>query len=164
VNDTAGITTLNVEQVTQIIFQAKTAGDNPRLVGVHIFSSLGDNVTLLGATLALALANSGIPIPESLSPLVNAVQSLSKAGGHVSIALAQDTEVLVNKTRLRFGKEVGFDVGESDGDPALKNMVGVAAHKLLSWINIQSLQLKQNQGRWTVTVGTPLTTINVDLS
>jgi hypothetical protein len=55
-------------------------------------------------------------------------------------------------------------VGESDGDPALKNMVGVAAHKLLSWINIQSLQLKQNQGRWTVTVGTPLTTINVDLS
>lgn len=80
-NDATGILTLTVEQVTQIIFQAKTAGDNPTLVGVHIFNSLGDNVTLLGATLALALANSGIPIAQPLSPLVNAVQSLSKAGG-----------------------------------------------------------------------------------
>jgi hypothetical protein len=162
--DAAEILTLTLEEVTQIIFQAKAAGENPTLVGVHIFNSLGDNVTLLGATLALALANSEIPIAQPFAPLVNAVQSLSKAGGHVSIALAQETELLVNTTRLRFGKEVGFDVSESDGIPALKNIVGIAAHKLLSWINIQSLQLKQNQGRWSMAVGTSLTTINVDLS
>jgi hypothetical protein len=52
--------TLTVEEVTQIIFQAKTAIENPMVVGIHISNCLGDNVPLLGATLALALTNSGI--------------------------------------------------------------------------------------------------------
>jgi Protein of unknown function, DUF538 len=161
--DAAG-TTLTLEQVTQIISQAKSAGASPMLSGIQIFSSLGANVTVPGDTMRLALTTSGIPITGPLVPLVNAIESVSKTGEHLSIALNQDTETLLNNNRVRFKQEVSFDVNETVDAPALNNIVGVAAHKLLSWINIQSVQLKQDQGRWSVAVGTSLTTINFDLN
>jgi len=156
--------TLSVEQVVQLISQAKSAGANPLVVGMQIFNSLGDEVTLSGDTLRTALASSGISIPGPSTPLVNAIVSISKAGVHLDIVLNQDTDVSVNNNRIRFMQEVGFDLGETAGLPGLNNIEGVAAHKLLSWINIQSVQLKQNQGRWSIAVGTSLTTVNIDLN
>lgn len=161
-SDADGISTLTLQQVTDLISQARSAGSNPMLVGIQIFNSLGDNVTLPGATLALALATSGIPISQPLAPLLNALQSVSKAGEHVSIALTQDTEVEVNNNRIRFAKDTSFDVSEDAGNPALNNIVGLAGHKML-WINVQSIQLTQNQGRWSVAVHTSIKTINFDL-
>jgi hypothetical protein len=162
-SDAAG-TTLTLEQVAQIISQAKSAGANPMLIGIQIFNSLGDDVTVPGDILKLALTTSGIPITGPLVPLVNAIQNVTKTGDHLSIALNQDTEALLNNNRIRFKEVVSFDVNKTADAPALNNIVGLAAHKLLSWINIQNIQLKQNQGRWSVAVGTSLTTINFDLN
>jgi hypothetical protein len=162
-SDAAGAT-LTLEQVTQIISHGKSAEVNPMLIGIQIFDSLGDDVTLLGDTLRLALTTSGILITGPLVPLVDSIQSVSKRGDHVSIALNQDMETLLNNNRIRFKQEVGFDVSDTASGPTLNNIVGVAAHKLLNWINIQSIQVKQNQGRWSIAVGTSLTTINFNLS
>jgi hypothetical protein len=161
-SDAAGISTLTLQQVTELISQAKSAGSNPMLVGIQIFNGLGDNVTLPGATLTLALTTSGIPISQPLAPLLNAIQSVSKVGDHVSIALTQDTEVLLNNNRIRFAQDTSFDVSEDAGNPALNNIVGLAGHKMV-WVNVQSIQLTQNQGRWSVAVKTSVKTINFDL-
>jgi hypothetical protein len=161
--DTAGAT-LSLEQVTGIISQAKSAGANPIVIGIQIFNSLGDSVTLAGDTLRLALTTAGIPITGPLVSLVDAIQSVSKTADHVSIALTDDTETSVNNNRIRFKAEVSFDVNKTADSPALNNIVGVAAHKMMTWINIQSIHLTQNQGRWSVAVGTSVKTINFDLS
>jgi hypothetical protein len=145
-SDAAGTSILTPDQVTQIISQAESCGGNPILLAIQIFNSLGDNVTLPGNTLALALTQSRIPIPGPLVPLVNAIQSISKTGNHITITINQIIETLLNNSRVRFQENVHFDVSNNSVAPALNNVVGVAAHKLLSWINIQSIQLKQDKG------------------
>ena len=162
-SDASEISTLTLDQVTQLISQAKSAGTNPLLVGIQMFNNLGQNVTLLGPTLALALTTSGVPVDPSLSPLLSAIQNISKAGNHVSIALNQDTELSFKNTRIKFAKDTSFDVSDDAANPALNNIVGLAGHKLF-WVNVQSIQLTQNQGRWSVAVRTPLETIDFDLN
>jgi hypothetical protein len=161
--DAAEISTLTLDQVIQLISKAKSAGANPLLVGIQIFNSLGDNVTLPGPTLALALTTSGVPLDPSLAPLLSAVQRISKAGSHVSIALNQDTELSLKNIRIKFARDTSFDVSDDAVSPALKNILGLAGHKMF-WVNLQSIQLTQNQGRWSVAVETPVKTISFDLS
>jgi hypothetical protein len=160
--DASEISTLTMDQVMQLISQAKSAGPNPLLVGIQMFNNLGQNVTLPGPTLALALTGSGVPVDSSLTPLLSAIQNISKAGNHVSIALNQDTELSLKNTRIKFAKDTSFDVSDA-ASPALNNIVGFAGHKLF-WVNVQSIQLTQNQGRWSVAVKTPLKTIDFDLN
>jgi len=161
--DASEISTLTMDQVTQLISQAKTAGSNPLLVGIQMFNNLGQNVTLPGPTLALALTGSGVAVDPSLAPLLSAIQNISKSGNHVSIALNQDTELSLKHTRIKFAKDTGFDVSDDAASPALNNIVGLAGHKVF-WVDVQSLQLTQNQGRWSVAVKTPLETIDFELN
>jgi hypothetical protein len=161
--DASEISTLTMDQVTQLISQAKSAGPNPLLMGIQMFNNLGQNVTLLGPTLALALTSSGVPVDPSLAPLLSAIQNISKAGSHVSIVLNEDTELSLKNTRIKFAKDTSFDVSDDAASPALNNIVGLAGHKLV-WVNVQSIQLTQNQGRWSVAVKTPLKTIDFDLN
>jgi hypothetical protein len=161
--DAAEISTLTLDEVTQLISQAKSAGANPLLVGIQMFNNLVENVTLPGPTLAQALTTSGVPLDPSLLPLLTAIQNISKAGTHVTIALNQDTELSLKNTRIKFAKETSFDVSDDAVSPALNNIVGLAGHKLF-WVNVQGIQLTQNQGRWSVAVKTPLKTIDFDLN
>jgi hypothetical protein len=161
--DAAEISTLTLDQVTQLISQAKSAGADPLLVGIQMFNNLHDNVTLPGPTLALAFTTSGVPVDPSLAPLLSAIQDISKAGNHVSIALNQDTELSLKNTRIKFAKDISFDVSDDAISPALNNIIGLAGHELF-WINVQSIQLTQNQGRWSVAVETPVKTITFDLN
>ena len=161
--DASEISTLTMDQVTQLISQAKSAGPNPLLMGIQMFNNLGQNVTLLGATLALALTSSGVPVDPSLAPLLSAIQNISKAGTHVNIALNQDTELSLKNTRIKFAKDTSFDVSDDAASPALSNIVGLAGHELF-WVNVQSIQLTLNQGRWSAAVQTPLKTIDFDLN
>ena len=159
----AEIATLTLDQVTQLISQGKAAGANALLVGIQMFDILGDNVTLPGQTLALALTTSGVPVDPSLAPLLSAIQNISKAGTHVSITLNQDTQLSLKNTRIKFAKDTSFDVSDDAVSPALNNIVGLAGHKVF-WVDVQSLQLTQNQGRWSVAVKTPLETIDFELN
>jgi hypothetical protein len=162
-DNAAEISTLTLDQVTQLISQAKSAGANPLLLGIQMFNDLGDNVTLPGPTLALALTTSAVLVDPSLAPLLSAIQNISKAGNHVSIALNQDTELSLKNTRIKFAKNTSFDVSDDAVSPALNNIVGLAGHKLFL-VNVLSIQLTQNQGRWSVAVKTPLKTIDFDLN
>jgi hypothetical protein len=159
--DAAEISILTLDQVTQLISQAKSASANPVLVGIQMFNNLGDNVSLPGST--LALSTSAVHVDPSLAPLLTAVQNISKTGTHVSVALDQDTELSLKNTRIKFAKDTSFDVNDDAVNPALDNIIGLAGHKLF-WVNVQSIQFTQNQGRWKVAVKTPLKTIDFDLS
>jgi hypothetical protein len=161
--DTPNLSILSLDQVTQLISQAKSAGASPLLVGIQMFKSLGDNVTLPGSTLAEALTNSGVLIDSGLTPLLTAIQNISKTGNNVAIRLNQDTESSLNNTQIKFAKDTSFDVSDDTANPALDNIVGVAGHKIV-WVNVQSIQLTQNQGRWTVSVKTSLKTIEFNLN
>jgi|HubBroStandDraft_2_1064218.scaffolds.fasta_scaffold00558_8 hypothetical protein len=161
--DTA-VTTLTVQQISDIINTAKSGGANPMLVGMQIFNTLGDNVTVPGDTLRLALTNTAVAIAAPLVPLVQAIQNISKIGNHLSLELNEDIETILNNNRMRFKQELSFDVIPTASAPGLTNILGVAAHKFVSWISIQSIHLKQNLGLWSVAVVTPVTTINFDLN
>lgn len=161
--DAPEVSTLTLDQVTQLISQAKSVDADPLLVGIQMFKNLPDNVTLPGPALALALNTSGVPIDPSLAPLLSAIQDISKVGNHVSIALKQDTELSLKNTRIKFAKDTSFDVSDDAISPELNNIIGLAGHKVF-WINVESIQLTQNQGRWTVAVQTPVKTITFDLN
>jgi hypothetical protein len=161
--DAAEISTLTLGQVMQLISKAKSAGANPVLLGIQMFNDLGDDVTLPGPTLAQALATSGIPVDPSLAPLLSSIQNISKARTHVSISLKQDTELSLKNTRIKFAKDTSFDVSGDAIRPALNNISGLAGHKVF-WVNVQSIQLTQNQGRWNLAIETPVKTISFDLS
>lgn len=158
----AAAVSLTLGQVVDLISRAKAAGANPIFVGIQIFSSLGDDVNVTGSTLTLALTTSGIKIDPLFTPLVNAIQTVARAGNHVSISLNQPIQVPA-KVPVKFEKDISFDVSDVGGSPALNNIVGLAGHKLV-WVNVHSIQLKQNQGRWTAAIGTAVTTINIDLT
>jgi len=160
--DAAEISTLTLDQVTQLISEAKSAGANPQLVGLQMFNDLPDNVTLPGPTLALALNTSGVPVDPSLAPLLSAIQNISKTGNHLSVALNKDTELSLKDTRIKFAKDTSFDVSDDAISPALNNIIGLAGHKLF-WVNVESIQLTQNKGLWTVAVQTPIKTITFNL-
>jgi hypothetical protein len=162
VSDAAGSSTLTLQEVNDIIAKAKSGGANPMLMGAQIFNGLGDNVTLSGDTLRLALTASALPITGPLTALLGAIENVSKVGAHVTSANSQEIETTLNGTRVRFKEEVSFDVSETSGAPALNNIAGVSAHHVF-WIDIKGIQLKQNQGRWSVAVVTSMKTINFDL-
>ena len=160
-NDAPAVS-LTLGQVVDLISRARAGGANPMLIGMQIFNNLGDDVTLTGSILTLALTTSGIKIDPVLMPLVNAIQTVSKAGEHVSISLNQAVEIQL-KERVKFEHEMSFDVSENGGNPALNNIVGLSGHKGILGTSVKSIQLTQNQGRWSVAVKTPLETMNFDL-
>jgi hypothetical protein len=138
-----GSITLSLDQVVQIISQAKSAGNDPMSLGIQIFNGLGDNVTLPGSTLTLALTASAVTIPGPLVPLANAIQTVSKTGDRITIVLNQRIETAFNNAEIRFDEEVNFDVSAT-GNPALNNIAGVSAHAFLAWLNIGSVRLPAN--------------------
>jgi hypothetical protein len=158
----ADATTLTLQEVTDIITKAQSAGANPMLAGMQIFNSLGDSVTVSGDTLRLALTAAAMPITPPVAPLVSAIQSVSKTGTHVTTQINPQTETTLNGTRLQFKEELSFDVSEVPDTPALDNICGLSAHHDF-WIGIKSLQLSQNQGHWNLAVVTSMKTVNIPL-
>jgi hypothetical protein len=161
-NEEAGAP-LTLQEVSDIITKAKSAGNDPLLIAMEIFNALGDSVILSGDTLRMALTEAVVPILGPLAPFVSSLQSISKIGTHVSTRTGQDIETKLNGIRIRFKEDVSFDVTNVPGNPALNNIAGVSAHKVL-WIDIKSLELRQDQGHWSLEVVTPVKTITFDLN
>lgn len=84
---------------------------------------------------------------------MGAVQNVAKAGVLITLTNSQDVQTVLNGTQVRLKSEVRFDMAEENGLPALSNMAGVAVHKFI-WLDIQSIQLKENQGQKVVRVVT----------
>jgi hypothetical protein len=161
VSDVA-VTILTLEQVSEIIAKAQSSDANPMLMGMQLFNGLGNNVTVTGDTLRLAIEASAVPVTDALEPLVTAILSISKTGAHITTANHQKIEMTLNGNRIRFDEEVTCDVGGTPDAPALKNIAGVSAHKL-AWIAIKGILLQQNDGRWKVQVTTSVGTVNFNI-
>jgi hypothetical protein len=65
---------------------------------------------------------------------------------------SQDIQAEINGTQARLKKEVSFEVAQGQ-TPTLSNIKGVAVHKVF-WIDIHSIQLRQDQGKKIVSVAT----------
>jgi hypothetical protein len=59
----------------------------------------------------------------------------------------------LNGTPVRLKPQVTFTVAEQSGLPGLDAIAGVSVHKFL-WFDMQSIQLKQNQGQKVIRVVT----------
>jgi len=150
-----GVNTLSVDDVKKIITEAQNTllgASDPVSVAMQIFSGLGNQVTASGATLLAALTASAIPLAGPLATVMAAIQKVTKSGDLVSVTSSQDTQAEINGTPLRLKKEVTFNVTQG-GMPALSNITGVAAHKVF-WIDIHSIELKQDQGKKIISVVT----------
>jgi hypothetical protein len=158
----AAAVSLTLGQVVDLISRAKAGGANPMVIGMQIFNALGNDVTVTGSTLALALTTSGIKVDPVFMLLVNAIQTVSKTGNHVSVSLDQPVEVQ-EKIKVDFAQEMSFDVSNDGGNPALNNVEGLSGHKGIFGAAVKTIQLTQNQGHWSVAVKTPLKTFNFEL-
>jgi len=122
-------------------------------VGMQIFTSLGDNVTVTGDVLRQALVAANVAVGGPLSALVAASQSIAKSGSQVTVTNSQQIETEISGTQIRFDPLVTFNVGTENGFPTISNIQGAAAHKIF-WIDITEIQLQQNQGVKTLHVVT----------
>ena len=161
--DTNQATTLTLQDVIQIITAAKTGGTNPTQIGMQIFRSLGDNTTVSGDTLRVALTASGIPVGGPFAPALAAIQTVAKNQEHITITNSQEVQLTLGTTRARVKQELSFDVAETGGLPALNNIQGLQAHKML-WISIQRIELRQNQGHSSVRVTAAGVTTDIAIS
>jgi len=150
-----GQTALSVDDLTKIIADAKTAATDPVAVAMHIFSSLGDNVSVTGSDLQQALTASAVSLQGPLADVVNAIQEVTKSDELISVTNMQEVQIVVSGTQVRLNTAVSFNVAETDGLPTLKNISGVSVHKFF-WIGIQAIQLIQNQGQKMVRVVTSM--------
>jgi hypothetical protein len=146
---------LSAEDVKKIIIDTQSnqlVGTDPVSVGMQIFSSLGDQATVSGDDLRAALTAAGIPLAGPLAVVMAAIQSVTKVGGLVSVTNREDVQAEIDGTQVRLKKTVSFAVAQGN-TPALSNITGVAVHKVF-WIDIHSVQLKQDQGKKIVSVAT----------
>lgn len=158
----AAAVSLTVGQVVDLINRGKAGGANPVIAGMQLFNNLGDDASVTGSTLLLAVATSNTKIDPRLVPLVNAIQIISKNGSHVSVSLNQPIEVQ-QKIKVEFAQEMSFDVSIESGIPGLNNVKGLSGHKGIFRAAVKAIQLTQKQGHWSVAVKTPLKTFNFEL-
>src|SRR6266446_5809680 len=124
-------TTLTLQDVIQIITAAKAAGTNPAQIGMQIFRSLDDNTTVSGDALRVALTASAILVGGPFAPALAAIQTVAKNQDHITITNSQEVQLTLGTTRARVREELSFDVAETGGLPALNNIQGLQAHKML---------------------------------
>jgi hypothetical protein len=152
-NSSPDFTVLSVEDLKTIIAEAKTGAADPLSIAMQIFSAMGDKVTVSGATLGDALSSSAVSLDGPLGTVVGGIQDLSKNGNLVSVSNAQEVQVELDGTPLRLKQQVSFAVAEQSGLPTLDAIAGVSVHKFL-WFDMQSIQLKQNEGQKMIRVVT----------
>jgi hypothetical protein len=139
-------TPLTAEDVKNIITKAQVGMTDPVTVGMQIFNSLGDSITVAGDTLRQALRDSSIAVDGPLSPLVAAAQNITKIGSQVTVTNTEELKTEFGGTAIKFKSLVTFVVGTDGGFPTISNIHGAAAHKVF-WFDITQIQLRQDQGR-----------------
>jgi hypothetical protein len=144
---------LTVDDVKNIINQAQVGLTDPVAVGMQIFKNLGDNITVFGDILRQALTDSSVAVDGPLSALVAAAQNITKIGSRVAVTNSEEIKTKIGGTAIRFKSLVTFDVGTEGGFPTVSNIQGAAAHEVF-WLDITTIQLREDQGKKVVHVVT----------
>jgi len=130
---------------------------------MQIFSALGGSVSVSGSDLQQALTASAIPLQGPLADVVNAIQGVTKSADLVSLSIVREVQIVLRGTPVRLNTAVSFNVSETNGLPALNNILGVSVYKFF-WIGIQAIQLIENQGRKMIRIVTSVGTKEFPLS
>jgi len=139
-------TTLSVQDVKNIIAQARAGTADPIAVSMQIFNSLGGDIAISGDVVRQALTDSSLGMDGPLSFLVAAAQDITKNGSRVTISNTGEIKTEISGTPIKFNRLVTFDVGTDGGFPTINNIQGVAGHKLF-WFDIKQIELRQDQGK-----------------
>src|ERR1700722_10180892 len=118
------------------------------------------DVVLTSLTIKRTL--SAVPVVGSLSDVVSRIGEVAKLGNRVTLTNVQEIQSVLNGKHFRLKAEVTFNVVDEDSLPALTNISGVSVHELV-WIDIRSMQVKQNGGSKIVRVVTSEGTKDVAL-
>jgi len=144
---------LSVEDVRQVIEQAKTSGADPARVVIGLFEGLGDSASVTGAVLAQGLQESGIALASEAQNILAGIMTIEKSGDQLQLVLRSTLQPTVRGTELRLGPTVSAVIQRSPDGTALAEITGIAVNKFI-WIEIQRLQFHDNAGKRSVRVDT----------
>jgi hypothetical protein len=144
---------LTVEDVKQVIAQARGGKSDPLAMFTALFEGLGDNASVSGEVLQKGLKESGIPLPAEAGEILGGIESMEKNGDQVKLTLGAQLQPVVKGTQLRLGPEIAFALQKFPDGMALADITGIQVNKFV-WIDIQRLQFHDNAGKRSVRVDT----------
>jgi RHS repeat-associated protein len=118
---------LKLEDVINIIQQVRKGSADPVTMGMNIFNSLGNNVTVSGDVMRQALKDTGIALGGAGADLISHADNISKSGNAVTIANKSDYTTTLGTNILKIDKKVSFNIGTEGGLPVLSAITGLHA-------------------------------------
>jgi hypothetical protein len=144
---------LTVEDVKQVIEQARSGGADPARVVIGLFEGLGNEASVAGEVLMQGLLEAGIPLGEEAKGVLEGISTLEKNGDKLQLVMISQLQPTVRGTQLRLGPTVTTVIQKFPDGVALADITGVAVNKFV-WIEIQRLQYHDNEGERSVRVDT----------
>jgi hypothetical protein len=144
---------LTVEDVKQVIGQARSGGADPAGIVIGLFEGLGDDASVTGEVLAEGLQESGIPLGEEAKGILGGISTIEKNGDKLQLIMSSQLQPTVRGTQLRLGPTVTTVIQKFPDGVALADITGIAVNKFV-WIDIQRLQYHDNGGKRSVRVDT----------
>lgn len=144
---------LTVEDVKQVIEQARSGGAGPAGVVIGMFEGLGDDASVTGDVLERGLLEAGIPVGEEAKGILGGISTIEKNGDKLQLVMISQLQPTVSGTQLRLGPTVTTVIQKFPDGVALADITGVAVNKFV-WIDIQRLQYHDNEGKRAVRVDT----------
>jgi hypothetical protein len=144
---------LSVEDVKELIRQAKTADADPVGIVTGMFAGLGENASVTGEVLQQALKGSGIPLPAEAKDILGGIQTMEKKGDQVKIDFGSQLQAVVKGTQLRLGPTIAAALQKFPDGIALADITGISVNKFV-WIDVQRVQFHDNDGKRSVRVDT----------
>src|ERR1700686_2231279 len=141
-SDASGATSLSVDDLLKLIAGARAGTADPISTSLAIFQDLGENAVLSGDVLRQALLQASLSLEGPMPAALAAVESITKTGSVVTLVNNQEQQPVLQGNTLRLKRTVTFEVGSDGGNPSLRNIIGVAVHKVF-WIEIQQVQLRE---------------------
>ena len=144
---------LTVEDVKQVIQEAKNGGSNPAKVVMGLFEGLGNDVSVAGTVLSQGLRESGIPLPSEAKEILEGITTIKKNGDAIQLVMKEQLQPTVRGTQLRLGPTVSAVIQKFPDGAALAEISGISVNKFV-WIDIQRLQFHDAGGKRSVRVDT----------
>ena len=144
---------LTVEDVKQVIAQARGGKSNPLAMFTALFEGLGDNASVSGEVLQKGLKESGIPLPKEAGEILGGIQSMEKNGDQVKLTLGAQLQPVVKGTQLLDWFWRLLSRGKVSRWHGAGGYHRIQVNKSV-WIDIQRLQFHDNAGKRSVRVDT----------
>jgi hypothetical protein len=144
---------LSVEDLKELIVQAKSANADPVGIVTGMFAGLGENASVTGDVFQKALNESGIPLPVEAKDILGSIQSMGKSGDQLKIDFGSQIQPVVKGTQLRLGPAIAATLQKFPDGIALADITGISVNKFV-WIDVQRVQFHDDDGKRSVRVDT----------